>query len=154
MKTLSVANAALVLAVAASLAPAIAQEPKLPDDNVWPGISQRVDSGLPNAVTTGRAGREKREVVQIGGRRDRDAVIAAERIGDPATRLEGNTYREWLGMYAGSEYQELASEAAAALDEQFARRGGEGRFPSLTATFAAAARLEADFWQMGLEAKS
>ena len=30
----------------------IAQEPKLPDDNVWPGISQRVDSGLPNAVTT------------------------------------------------------------------------------------------------------
>src|SRR6266403_3367565 len=82
------------------------------------------------------------------------AVIAAERIGDPATRLEGNPYREWLEMYAGSEYQELASEAAAALDEQYARRGGEGRFPSLTATFAAAARLEADFWQMGLEAKS
>ena len=52
MKTLSVASAALVVAVAASLAPAIAQEPKLPDDNVWPGISQRVDSGLPNAVTT------------------------------------------------------------------------------------------------------
>jgi hypothetical protein len=50
MKTLSVVNAALVLAVAASLAPAIAQEPKLPD--IWPGISQRVDSGLPNAVTT------------------------------------------------------------------------------------------------------
>src|ERR1700730_1074652 len=40
------------------------------------------------------------------------AVIAAERIGDPATRLEGNTYREWLEMYAGSEYQEMASEAA------------------------------------------
>jgi len=36
MKTLSVASAALVLAVAASLAPAIAQEPKLPDDNAWP----------------------------------------------------------------------------------------------------------------------
>lgn len=54
MKTLSVANAALVLAVAASLAPAIAQEPKLPDDNTWPGISQRVDSGLPNAVAQPR----------------------------------------------------------------------------------------------------
>jgi hypothetical protein len=52
MKTLSVASAALVLAVAASLAPAIAQEPKLPDNNAWPGISQRVDSGSPNAVTT------------------------------------------------------------------------------------------------------
>jgi hypothetical protein len=52
MKTLSVVTAALALAVAASLAPAIAQEPKLPDDNAWPGISQRVDSGSPNAVTT------------------------------------------------------------------------------------------------------
>jgi thiaminase/transcriptional activator TenA len=57
-------------------------------------------------------------------------------------------------MYAGSDYQELAREAAAALDEQFARRGGEGRFSSLAGTFAAAARLEADFWQMGLEAQS
>jgi thiaminase/transcriptional activator TenA len=82
------------------------------------------------------------------------AVIAAERIRDPASRLEGNPYREWLEMYGGSDYQKLAREAAAALDEQFARRGGEGRFSSLAGTFAAAARLEADFWQMGLEAKS
>jgi hypothetical protein len=52
MKTLSVASAALALAVAASLAPAIARGPKLPDDNAWPGISQRVDSGSPNVVTT------------------------------------------------------------------------------------------------------
>jgi thiaminase/transcriptional activator TenA len=80
------------------------------------------------------------------------ATIATERLGDPATRLVENRYREWLEMYAGSEYQALARDAAAALDEQFARRGGEGRFPSLAATFATAARLEADFWQMGLEA--
>ena len=81
------------------------------------------------------------------------AVIAAERIADPATKLDGNRYREWLEMYAGPEYQELAREAAAALDEQFARRGGEGRLPALAAAFATAARLEADFWQMGLEAQ-
>jgi thiaminase/transcriptional activator TenA len=80
------------------------------------------------------------------------AVIAAERIADPATRLDGNRYCEWLEMYAGSEYQDLAREAEAALDEQFARRGGEGRVPSLAADFATAARLEADFWQMGLDA--
>ncbi len=55
-------------------------------------------------------------------------------------------------MYAGAEYQSLAQEAAAALDAQFARRGGEGRFPALAASFATATRLEADFWQMGLEA--
>ncbi len=81
------------------------------------------------------------------------AVIAAERLDDRATRIEGNRYREWLEMYAGSEYQDLAREATAALDEQFSRRGGEGRFPSLAASFATAARLEADFWQMGLEAQ-
>lgn len=82
------------------------------------------------------------------------AVIAAERGGDPATRFAGNRYREWLEMYAGADYQGLAREAAEALDEQFERRGGEGRFPSLAAAFATAARLEADFWQMGLEARS
>lgn len=82
------------------------------------------------------------------------AVIGSERIADPATRLDGNRYREWLEMYSGTDYQNLAHEAAAALDEQFVRRGGEGRFSSLAATFAIAARLEADFWQMGLEAQS
>src|SRR6266446_9751686 len=69
------------------------------------------------------------------------AVIAVERTRDSRTRLEGNRYREWLEMYAGSDYQGLAREAEAALDEQFARRGGEGRFPSLAANFATAARL-------------
>jgi thiaminase (transcriptional activator TenA) len=80
------------------------------------------------------------------------AVIAAERRADPATRLDGNRYREWLDMYAGAEYQNLAREAESALDEQFARRGGEGRFSSLATNFALAAGLEAQFWQMGLDA--
>jgi thiaminase (transcriptional activator TenA) len=80
------------------------------------------------------------------------AEIAAERMADPMTRRDGNGYREWLDMYAGAEYQSLAREAAVALDEQFARRAGEGRVPALAATFAAATRLEADFWQMGLAA--
>ena len=80
------------------------------------------------------------------------AEIARERIADPATRRGGNPYRDWLDMYAGADYQNLAREAAAALDEQFARRGGEGRFPALAASFKTATRLEADFWQMGLAA--
>ena len=80
------------------------------------------------------------------------AEIAAERLADPATKRDGNPYKSWLDMYAGAEYQALAEEAKAALDEQFARRGGEGRFASLAATFTAATRLEADFWQMGLAA--
>src|SRR5882672_3992759 len=65
------------------------------------------------------------------------AEIAAERMADPATRLDGNPYKSWLDMYAGAEYQALADEAKIALDEQFARRGGEGRFPALAAAFTA-----------------
>jgi thiaminase (transcriptional activator TenA) len=80
------------------------------------------------------------------------AVIAAERMADPGTRRDGNPYRAWLEMYAGDEYQQLAREAGSALDDAFARRGGEGRFAALAADFATSARLEADFWQMGLDA--
>ena len=80
------------------------------------------------------------------------AEIAAERLADPATKRAGNPYESWLAMYAGGEYQALAGEAKAALDDQFARRGGAGRFPALAASFAQATRLEADFWQMGLDA--
>jgi len=80
------------------------------------------------------------------------AEIASERFADPATKLDGNPYKSWLDMYADAEYQALAEEAKAALDEQFVRRGGEGRFPGLATTFTAATRLEADFWQMGLDA--
>jgi thiaminase/transcriptional activator TenA len=80
------------------------------------------------------------------------AEIATQRMADPATRHAGNPYRDWLDMYASDEYQGLARQMAAALDEQFARRGGEGRIAALAATFATAARLEADFWQMGLDA--
>ena len=58
-------------------------------------------------------------------------------MADPRTRLDGNAYGEWLEMYAGSDYQSLARDAEGALDDQFARRGGEGRFPSLAANFAA-----------------
>jgi thiaminase (transcriptional activator TenA) len=80
------------------------------------------------------------------------AEIARERMAAPATRLAGNPYREWLDMYAGADYQHLAQGAAAALDDQFARRGGEARFPALARCFTAATRLEAGFWRMGLDA--
>ena len=80
------------------------------------------------------------------------AEIAAERMRDSATRLEGNPYRSWLDMYAGAEYQELAREAEVELDNAFARRGGEGRVAALAADFTRATELEAAFWQMGLDA--
>jgi thiaminase (transcriptional activator TenA) len=126
------------------------------------GLSEAAMAGEPEALAMIAYSRFVLERGLAGDRLDLEvalapclvgyAVIAAERVGDPATRLDGNRYREWLEMYAGSEYQELAREAVVALDEQFARRSGEGRFLSLAAGFATAARLEADFWQMGLEA--
>jgi thiaminase/transcriptional activator TenA len=79
------------------------------------------------------------------------AEIAAERLADPHTRRDGNPYRGWLDMYAGAEYQALAAESRQALDELFARRGGAGRFAALAGDFARAVRLEAGFWQMGLD---
>ena len=52
MKTLLLAGATLTLLTAVSLGPATAQGPKPSDDNAWPGISQRIDTGSANAATT------------------------------------------------------------------------------------------------------
>jgi len=52
MKALLLAGAALALLTAVNLSPAMAQGPKPSDDNAWPGISQRVDTGFANAATT------------------------------------------------------------------------------------------------------
>jgi len=65
-------------------------------------------------------------------------------------RIEGNPYRAWIEMYASSDYQATARRQVKHLDRLLARRGGEGRFDSLAATFGEATRLEAAFWDMGL----
>ena len=52
MKALLLAGAALALLTAVNLSPAMAQGPKPSDDNAWPGISQRVDTGAANAAAT------------------------------------------------------------------------------------------------------
>lgn len=76
--------------------------------------------------------------------------------GDPATRLDGNPYRDWIETYAGDDYLEVARAAVAQLDRVAARRVGadpakSGRWPTLLETFNAATRLEIGFWDMGLE---
>lgn len=69
---------------------------------------------------------------------------------DPETRRDDNPYRSWIEMYAGDDYQAVAAAHLAQMDELYARRGGPGRLPGLTATFRQATRLEAAFWDMGL----
>jgi thiaminase/transcriptional activator TenA len=78
------------------------------------------------------------------------AEIANRLKVDPASRLDGNPYRDWIEMYAGDEYQQVARAHVSKLDDLMARRGGPGRFQQLVTTFATATRLETAFWDMGL----
>ncbi|WP_038363063.1 thiaminase II [Bosea sp. UNC402CLCol] len=64
--------------------------------------------------------------------------------------LANHPYRDWIGEYAGETYQQVAAEARRHLDDLAARAMTERRFAELTALFAKASRLEADFWQMAL----
>lgn len=61
-------------------------------------------------------------------------------------------YREWIAEYAGETYQGVADNARRHLDDLAARAMTERRFTELATLFGKASRLEADFWQMGLDA--
>lgn len=69
---------------------------------------------------------------------------------DPATKKDGNPYADWIAMYAGDEYQEVTRAAVDQLDRLADARLTPARLESLTTTFAQATRLEAAFWDMGL----
>lgn len=75
--------------------------------------------------------------------------IGLRLAGDPATKRDGNPYSEWIAMYSGEEYLAVARGQAGTLDRLWRSRAGEGRFAALVATFRAATRLEAAFWEMG-----
>ncbi len=84
------------------------------------------------------------------------AEIGAWLEADPATDLsDKNPYRDWIEMYAGAEYREVARGAARQLDRIAAARLGADvaaspRWPGLARTFQTATRLEIGFWDMGL----
>ncbi|MEQ8666782.1 MAG: thiaminase II [Rhodospirillales bacterium] len=80
------------------------------------------------------------------------AEIGLRLAGDPSTRRDGNPYLPWIEMYSSDDYVDGARACLAQLDRVYAERAGEGRIPSLIRTFSQAARLEAGFWQMGLDA--
>ena len=72
----------------------------------------------------------------------------------PDTVTDGNPYLPWIEMYAGEEYQEVSNGAIKQLDDLAEARLTEARFDSLSKTFREASRLEAAFWQMGLDVSS
>ena len=67
-------------------------------------------------------------------------------------RREGNPYETWIATYADPGYQALAKAAAARIDALGVSHGGAARFAMLAGIFSEAARLEARFWQQGLDA--
>lgn len=81
------------------------------------------------------------------------AEIGAGLAADPATVMDANPYREWIEMYSSDDYQDLARAEVAGLDGLMERRCGEARFESLAAIFRQATRLEAAFWESGLNAR-
>jgi thiaminase/transcriptional activator TenA len=79
------------------------------------------------------------------------AEIGARLASNSATLTEGNPYTPWIEMYASAEYEDVAADEINFLEDLMTRRAGPGRFNSLADTFGKAARLEIDFWQMGLD---
>lgn len=64
---------------------------------------------------------------------------------------ESHPYRDWISEYSGTGFQEAARSAREHLDRLAAKSMNEARFAELTAIFAKASRLEADFWQMAFD---
>ncbi|MBX2831687.1 MAG: thiaminase II [Rhodospirillales bacterium] len=79
------------------------------------------------------------------------AEIANRLMASSDTVLDGNPYRAWIEMYASDEFQDVAKAEIDLLEQTAAKRGGHDRMDGLAQTFAMASRLEADFWQMGLD---
>ena len=80
------------------------------------------------------------------------AVIARDLAELPGAAAADNPYRQWIAEYASEPYQALAAGAIANLDGLAADDVSEARFARLAAIFGQATRLEAAFWQMGLNA--
>jgi thiaminase/transcriptional activator TenA len=62
-----------------------------------------------------------------------------------------NPYLVWINEYASDGYQELTAATIADLDKLAELSLTEARYPKLLELFRTATRLEADFWQMGLD---
>jgi len=79
------------------------------------------------------------------------AVIARRLAAQPGALDAANPYAPWIAEYAGAAYQDLAATAIADLDRLAGDDIGAARFERLAAVFRQASRLEAAFWQMGLD---
>lgn len=80
------------------------------------------------------------------------AEIGLGLLHDPTTRLTANPYASWIRNYGDEGYLNGVTNAIGLLETLWRQRGSEARFAELSAIFTTATRLEANFWQMGLNA--
>lgn len=79
------------------------------------------------------------------------AEIAARLEKIPGALEKTNPYAPWIAEYGGEAYQKVGADTAAGLDVLAGDGVGSERFARLATLFSAATRLEAAFWQMGLD---
>lgn len=80
------------------------------------------------------------------------AEIGAELARSAAGLGDGsNPYAPWIAEYASEGYQQLARDSLDQIDGLASTYLTEARYPRLLEIFRQAVRLEADFWQMGLD---
>ena len=76
----------------------------------------------------------------------------AERISaNGFATTDDNPYAVWVREYAGADYRGISDAAIKNLDELAVHVMTESRFDDLCRIFGEATRMEADFWQMGLD---
>ncbi len=80
------------------------------------------------------------------------AEIGLGLLQHPATRLDDNPYASWIRNYGDEGYLQGVSAALALLETVWQQRGSKARITELSEIFTTATRLEAQFWQMGLNA--
>ncbi|MEP0454852.1 MAG: thiaminase II, partial [Roseibium sp.] len=77
--------------------------------------------------------------------------IAQENALAKPTGPAASAYRRWLDEYGGDDYQSVAQGFSNWIDQTAEIYMAEPRFAALSEIFNQASRLEADFWQMGLD---
>lgn len=80
------------------------------------------------------------------------AEIGLRLLNDPQTRLDGSPYASWIRNYGDADYLSGVQAAIGLLETVGQQRAAESRIASLSEIFITATRLEAAFWQMGLNA--
>ncbi|WP_047047110.1 thiaminase II [Vibrio mexicanus] len=83
------------------------------------------------------------------------AVIGKALLESNETKIEGNSYRSWIEMYGGEEFQTGVATGAEFFDQQLAEIDIHSeRGQNLVHIFKTATRMEIAFWQQGLNASN